>query len=59
MNTTQHWRLSVIALIFSVGGIVIFGQLSRMQFGPEAEYLLNQSDIYAGTWMTAALSSHG
>lgn len=52
MNPAQHWRLSIVALAFSVGGIFIFGQLTRIQFSPEADVLLTQGNAYAGAWVS-------
>ncbi len=52
MNTNQNWRLTTIGLAFIGFAILIFFQLSRIQFGPQAEYLRRQGDIYSGYWLT-------
>jgi cell division protein FtsI/penicillin-binding protein 2 len=50
---TQHWRFSTIALAFTVAGLMILVKLVEVQFaGPDRDFLLRQSDIYSGTWIT-------
>ncbi|HUF37921.1 MAG TPA: penicillin-binding protein 2 [Anaerolineales bacterium] len=49
----QHWRLSTIALSFTVAGLMILVKLAEIQVaGPDRDYLLRQSDLYSGTWIT-------
>lgn len=49
----HQWRFSTIALAFTVAGFMILGKLVEIQFaGPDRDFLLRQSDLYSGTWIT-------
>ena len=47
-TAANNWRLTIIGLAFSGFAVLIFLQLSRIQFGEQAEYLRKQGDSYRG-----------
>ena len=52
MNEASSGRLNFIGFLFSALAIMIFAQMVRIQFGPQAEYLRGLSDRHAGNWIT-------
>ncbi len=52
MRSEYLWRYNFLGLGFAVAGLLIFGQLIRIQVLPEASVFLEQGDLYAGEWRT-------
>lgn len=49
--TNQNLRLSIIGIAFTGFAMLIFVQLSRIQFGEQAEFLRKQGDAYRGYFL--------
>ncbi len=52
MNSEHHWRYYSIGIAFALVGILIVGQLFRIQLIPQAEVFLEQGDNFSGEWQT-------
>lgn len=52
MRVENSWRYTLMGMIFLGAAAAIIWQLVRLQYSPQAQIFLDQSDRYAGEWQS-------